>query len=141
MEDQIQLKEIEEKKTEEKGEELYRISVSKAAEEALSSVVDRVNSGFEGGKVNRTQVLNWVLVRYAESCGDAEIREIRAEHFDDIAFLESVLRKAKKSGKVPSDIKALLQKQLGLDEAAKPRAKRDLKKNVINDDMTNEGDQ
>ena len=135
MEEQIQLETEEGTKAEDKNEEIYRVSVSKAAEEALSTVVERVNNRFEGGKVNRTQILNWVLVRFAETLGDAEIREIRAEHFDDVAFLESVLRKAKKTGKVPQELRALLQKQLGLDDTTRPKVKRDLKKNHINDDI------
>src|SRR3990167_3574726 len=96
-----------------KTEEIHRITVSKAAEEALAAIMERVNDGFDGGKVNRMQVANWILLRFSDSYGDTEIKDIRAENFDEIAVLESILRRAKKTGKVPSDIKSLLQRQLG----------------------------
>jgi len=118
--------------TELRVEELHRITVSKKVEKELVSIVEEVNENFEGGKVNKTQVANWIILRFKEKFGDAEIREIRAEHFDEISVLEAVLRRAKESGKVPSEIKELLQKQMGFDENFKKGSKNKLTKNVIN---------
>lgn len=123
------------KNKEQKTEELHRITISRGAERALTSIVDRVNDGFAGGKVNRTQIANWVLLRFSEQLDDATIKEIRMEHFDEVAVLESILRQAKESGRVPADFKGLLQKQLGIDEAPKRRPKKALTENVINDDI------
>lgn len=124
-----------EQKPEKAGDELHRITVSRGAERELTSIVDRVNDGFAGGKVNRTQIANWVLTRFSERLDDAAIKEIRMEHFDEVAVLESILRQAKESGRVPAEFKGLLQRQLGMDEAPKRRSKKALTENVINDDM------
>lgn len=105
------------------NEKLQRITVSKKAQNALENIKDRVNDGFSGGKVNLTQMANWILLRFQNDLDEAYIKDIRAEHFDEVAMLESILKKAKESGKVPTDFKALLQKQLGLDEPTKRKNK------------------
>jgi len=120
---------------EEKTDEIHRITVSKMAEEALTEIVDRVNDGFEGGRVNRVQVANWILMRFQGSCSDADIQQIRAENVNEIAVLEAILKKARKSGKLPSEMSTLIQKQLGLDDSPKKVGKSRLTKNIINDDM------
>jgi hypothetical protein len=125
----------ENKDKEQKNEELHRITVSKQGERALAAVVERINEGFVGGKVNRTQVANWILARFNDSLSETEIKEIRMEHFDEVAVLESILRRAKESGRVPAELKGLLQKQLGMDEAPKKRPKRALTEDIINDDI------
>jgi len=62
MENKINKKEENtEGKTEIKAEEMYRISISGAAEKVLAGLAVRVNDGFTGGRVNRSQITNWVL--------------------------------------------------------------------------------
>ena len=115
----------EENKTNE-SEKIQRITASKEALNALKAVTDKVNDGFNGGRVNQTQMANWIILRFQNELDDAQIKEIRAEFFDEVAMLESVLRQAKESGKVPMDFKALLQKQLGLEESTKRKNKQAL---------------
>ncbi|MGE3611394.1 MAG: hypothetical protein AB7I27_17510 [Bacteriovoracaceae bacterium] len=112
----------EEVKNNENGK-VQRIAVSKEAQGTLKAITDRVNDGFMGGKVNLVEMANWILLRFQNELDETKIKEIRAEHFDEVAMLESVLKQAKESGKVPSDFKVLLQKQLGLEEPAKRKAK------------------
>lgn len=104
-------------------EEVQRIAVSRQVQEALSGIVEKVNDGFNGGKVSRIQAANWIIMRFLDQLSEVEIKEIRAEHFDELAMLESIFRKAKESGKVPTDFKTLLQKQFGLEEPTKRKAK------------------
>ena len=115
----------EENKTNE-SEKIQRITASKEALNALKAVTDKVNDGFNGGRVNQTQMANWIILRFQNELDDVQIKEIRAEFFDEVAMLESVLRQAKESGKVPMDFKALLQKQLGLEESTKRKNKQTL---------------
>lgn len=98
---------------------LPRVVVSKEAQAALKTVTDRINDGFSGGKVGQSEIANWILLRFQSDLDEAQIKEIRAEHFDEVAMLESILKQAKESGKVPTDFKVLLQKQLGFDESPK----------------------
>lgn len=120
-------KEIKIQNTEEQknsgNEKIQRITVSKEAQNALENIKDRVNDGFTGGKVNLTQMANWILLRFQNELDETQIKEVRAEHFDEVAMLESILKQAKESGKVPTDFKALLQKHLSQEEPTKRKTK------------------
>jgi hypothetical protein len=118
-----------------RNDEVHRIGVSKMAEEALMEVLERVNNGFEGGRINRTQMANWILVRFASQCSDTDIQQIRAENVNELAVLEAILKKARKTGKLPSDMSQLIHKHLGFQEPARKYTKSKLTKNIINDDM------
>lgn len=118
-----------------RGDEVHRINISKMAEEALVEVLERVNDGFEGGRVNRTQMANWILMRFASHCSDSDIQQIRAENVNELAVLEAILKKAKKTGKLPTDVSQLIHKHLGFQEPAKKTSKSKLTRNNINDDM------
>ena len=118
-----------------RGEEVHRINISKMAEESLGEVVNRVNEGFEGGRVNRTQMANWILLKFSSQCSEADIQQIRAENVNELAVLEAILKKAKKTGKLPSEVSLLIHKHLGFQEPAKRAGKTKLTKNIINDDI------
>ena len=116
-------------------EEILRMMVSRQGEKALLEVIEQVNDGFAGGKLNKTQMAHWILKRFKDDLDDSMIKEIRADHFDEIAVLESILRKAKESGKVPPEFKHLLQRQIGLDVSAKKKSKQALTDIGINGDI------
>ncbi len=102
---------------------LQRIVVSNESLVALKAIIDKVNDGFNGGKVNQSEIANWIILRFQSELDESQIKDIRAEHFDEVAMLENILKQAKESGKVPTDFKNLLQKQFGLDEPSKRKAK------------------
>lgn len=129
---------LEKKKEEENtedGMENHRLTITKAAEVALASAVERVNYGFQGGKANRNQVAVWALVRFSEQLGVDEIREIRSEYLDEFSAIDAILRKAKSNGKMPPELKAFLQKHMGFDDMPKRKGKKGLQENIINDDI------
>lgn len=126
---------------ENQDQELYRITVNKTAERVLSALVDQVNDGFIGGRINRAQVANWVFLRLRESINDSLIKEIRMEYLDEVAILESILRQAKESGKVPTEFKALLQKQLETNEPSRRKTRKILTENYINDVVSSKQEQ
>ncbi len=96
-------------------EEIYRVTVTKAADEALEIIVNRVNDGFEAGRVNRSEAVTWILTYISKNLTESLIQEFRMDHFDEMTLLESMFKKAKKSGKIPSELKGLLLRQSGLD--------------------------
>lgn len=83
-----------------------------------------MNDGFEGGRVSRQDLIGWVLARFAEECGEPDIRAIRQDHFNEIAFLEVCLRKSKLAGSLPSDLRKLLLAQAGLEDPGKKTTKK-----------------
>ncbi len=121
--------------TEPKAEDIARISISKSAENTLVSILESVNDGFNGGRVNRHQLASWIVHKFGESLSDEDIKLIRQDHFNEVAMLEAMVRQIKKSGKVPVEMRAIIQKQMGFDEPPKKRIKKTLQNNVINDDI------
>jgi hypothetical protein len=122
------------KTREPKAEDNHRVSISRATDAALAMIVERINDGFDGGKISRTNAVNWIIQKFQTSMSDADIREIRAEHFDELAVLEAVYMRARRGGQVPPELKAFLQKQIGLDDAPKKK-KKSLQEDIINDDI------
>lgn len=104
-----------EKKTASKNEESFRISVSKKVDTEMNDLLFRVNDGFKAGKVNRPQLVNWIISHACQNFTDSDLKAIRADHFDEFAMFESVMRQARQSGQFPPEFKALLQKQIDVN--------------------------
>ncbi len=122
-------------KNTEDGIENHRLTISKSGENALISMMDRVNDGFTGGKVNRNNLANWVFIRFSDNLSPEEIKEIRSEHVDEFAALDAVMRRAKLAGKLPPELRAYLQREIGLDDPPKKKSKKNLQADLINDDV------
>lgn len=104
----------------------HRLTINGVAEQALAGAVERINNGFQGGKVNRNQLAVWAILRFAENLDDGEIKDIRAEHLDEFSAIDAVLRRAKETGQLPPELKAFIQKQMGFDDAPKKKSKKEL---------------
>lgn len=119
---------------EEKEETVTKITITKEAEEAVSQIVNRVNDGFDAGRVNRQDVASWILIQYAEGLADADIQQIRSAFFNEIALLEVILKRAKQSGKLSADLKSVLLEHINVPAVSIKKPKRGLTKEFINDE-------
>jgi hypothetical protein len=127
----------EKKKTEiESANDCHRLTINRDAENALVKTVDRINNGFNGGKVNRNQVAVWILLRHLDGLSDEDVRTIRSEHLDEFSALDAILRRAKQSGELPIEIRSFIQKEMGFDETPKKKSKKTLQSSIINDDTS-----
>ena len=124
---------------EQKSEEVYRVTVTKVADDALTKVVDRGNEGFDAGKINRSEAVTWILNQFARGLTETTVQEIRVDHFDEMAMFESMFRKAKKTGKVPAELRGLLQRHIGLDAPSNKKTREKipprLTESFINDEI------
>jgi len=70
---------------------------------------------------------SWALTRLVRNMDEAMLQDIRAEYFDEIAALEVLWRKAKERGRVSSEVKQLLLKEIGFEGSTKkpPKTKVD----------------
>jgi hypothetical protein len=116
-----------------------RVIISQGSNRDLDDLASRVNAGFDAGKVTRPQILSWVLRRFAETAGEEEFQEIRAAHFDRIAYLEALLKRAKETGVLPPELSAVLQPPCAPAHAIK-KGKKTLTRNAINDDITKDSE-
>ena len=128
-----EIEKINAKKKEEKNEEIYRVGITGFAEKALAKLLEQVNDGFEGGRVNRTQITSWLVLKGSNEITEQEIQDIRSEHFDEVAMLEALLKKTREGGNMPPELRLLLQKQMGTFESPKKRSKKQLTTDNIND--------
>ncbi len=111
-------------------ETVVKITVTKQAEEAVSQVVHKVNDGFDAGRVNRQDVASWILTRFVETFSDMDVQQIRAAFFNEIALLEAILKRAKQSGNLPTELKTALMGQTNLQPVESKKTKRGLTKTL-----------
>ena len=117
-------------------DEIVKITISKDAEQKLAEVLDKVCDGFTAGKVNRQDLASWAILRFAEDCNADLIKAIRQDHFNEFALLESILKRSKEDGKLPSELSNALRQHLGLEASHRKPGKKALTTNYINDVVT-----
>jgi hypothetical protein len=89
---------------------LAKIAITSASDEALMKSLDRVNDGFEGGRVNKSDLASWLILRGINSLDSVGVEEVRKTHFSPVKYLEILLRKLKTSGREkmePAEIERL----------------------------------
>ncbi len=92
---------------------LAKLNASSAADEALDRMLIRVNEGFAGGKVTKTQLTSWIILGFEKSYIEKSLLSIREDHFDEVSYLESVvatLKRSKKEGHPHADIDSMLSR-------------------------------
>ena len=88
-----------------------KIAVSVDAEKALEEMVVQVNDGFSGGRVTKQDLASWLVKYFAREAFSRCVENLRADHFDQVAHLEAVLRKAKearRSGAANAEVDSIL---------------------------------
>ena len=114
---------------------LAKIAVSSVADEALSKSLERINQSFDGGRVTKTELTSWYLLRSANTLDDAMIDEIHKAHFDQVVYLENLVKKMKASGRDslgPEEL-STLQAMLG-QQTQKKRHRLNYKSPASNND-------
>lgn len=105
-------------------DDTVKVTVTKLAEKAVGDLLPRINEGFEGGRINRQDLISWILTRFVEDCTDQDIRTIRADHLDEFALLEVSLKKFRQAGSLPPELRKLLLAQAGMDDAPRKTARK-----------------
>lgn len=122
-----------EKKTESKTDEIAKITITKESEAKLIELLQRVNDGFESGRVNRQSLTSWIINHVCNSVDNELLEEIRHAHFDEFMMLEAILRKGKAEGKLPSEFLHLLRNKSNLSAFPKTKHRKNLTDKYIND--------
>ena len=104
----------------------------------MTRAIERINKGFEAGRVSRQAVSSWLLAKACRELSDEDIKSVRAENFNALNALSTILKRAQESGKVSAELRALLMNQVGLDSATKKTSKSKLTSNYINDEVLDE---
>ena len=122
------------KRADKKIEDIYRISISKAAEKALIDVLEKVTRDFPAGQINRSQLAGWILLKFADDASADDIRAIRMDHVNELVLLEHYYREAKESGKLQPEVRDFVRNSPEWTMRSGKDRKKRLPK-VINDDI------
>jgi hypothetical protein len=112
------------KKRKSNDEDQYRVVISSEVNGALENLVKRANDGFDGGEIAKSDIANFVLLNSWKSFSDADVKNLRALHFDEKKILRSILKQSGDEGELPEHLKKALREHYGLPENSKKRASR-----------------
>ncbi len=100
-------------------DQLPKIAITLAAEQSVDILHKQVNEGIPG-RITKGQIASWLLLNSCGSMTTKQIEKIRADHFDEIAHLESVVRQLKEAKKAnaPVAVQDLLTPVLHRQRAA-----------------------
>jgi hypothetical protein len=125
-------------KTENKDDNILRITITKEADKELERLVVEINDGFTAGRVSKQDVASWFFMNFKELCDSDYINKIRADFFNELARFKNLFKLAQQSGSITPEIRKAL-KELS-DDAAKPKkVKKNLKLEYIKDISPGEG--
>jgi len=117
-----------------------KVTIERSVSEGLKELIERVNDQFEAGKVNRQDVITWILNSFLRTYDEQDVGAIRGAHFDESMMLENAYRRMRETGEVPEFLRDILRKQFqGTSEWSK-KTKKGLHKQIINDGLKNEGE-
>lgn len=95
--------------------QLAKIAITSSSDAELSRALERINQDFEGGRVTKSDLASWFIQRGATGLDTPAIEEIRGAHFNQVVYLETLVKKLKSSGRdnLGADEMATLQAMLG----------------------------
>ncbi len=102
---------------------LAKLNASAQAAATLERMLHAINLDFEGGKITKTQLLNWILIHF-EKQFPSKIEQIRKENFDHLAQLESIVKKAKKAQRDGNNDSELEKLVVGLTNSLRSNNKK-----------------
>ena len=108
-EEQMQIAKMKKNKTKnEKSEDsiVSRVVISKEADDALKVLLAKVRDGFDGGYIERSDLVNWILFNHEKLIGESEIRTIRTAYFDEMLAWNRLTKLANQEGSLSEDLKS-----------------------------------
>ncbi len=78
---------------------LAKIAITTTSDNEITSALDRVNRDFEGGRVTKTDFTSWLILRAIHALDEAGIEEVRKAHFNQVVYLENLVKNLKSSGR------------------------------------------
>ena len=101
---------------------IAKIAITSLADEALAKSVEQINHGFDGGRVSKTDLASWLILNGVQDLTQQETDEIRRKHFNQVKYLESLVKKLKATGRESMETSELEVIQ-GLIASPLPRKK------------------
>lgn len=99
--------------------EQFRIVLNKESNKNLEDYLAKANHDFKGGALTRTDIANYVFRNIHSFLSEADIKNLRAEAFDD---KQALLKLGKSLDELPDNVKIAIREAYGLNlkEKKKP---------------------
>jgi hypothetical protein len=91
--------------------EVHRVVISKESNEALESVLKRCQEGFDAGTITKSDVANYYFKSLNKSISEADIKNLKATHFDEKKVLSSILRD---ENDLPEELRKAIRSHYGV---------------------------
>lgn len=94
----------------------FRLVLGRKAIEALDNLVAFVNDGFASGSVSRVQLAGYIFENAKRYLNKSELVKLRQAFFDERKALDQIIRESDSTGKLPEEIRKILQSQFRASE-------------------------
>lgn len=101
------------------GENTTKIPITKEAEKLFSELVEKVNAGFEAGRLVRRDVASWIIARFHSRHTDGDIQAMRQEHLSEEILLDRFYKRMREADQLPPEVRKLLLSTLKVDNPEK----------------------
>jgi len=78
---------------------LAKVAITKRADELVAAAIRRINDGFEGGRVSKTDFMSWAILRVASELDQTCVDELRREYFNQAVYLDALVKRLKTAGR------------------------------------------
>ena len=99
--------------------EVFRVVISKESNEALESTLSRCADGFDAGEFTKSDIANYVFQNLSKFFSEADVKNLRAAHFDEKKMLGSILRT---DADLPEDLRKAIRAHYGVDDKEKKKS-------------------
>ena len=82
---------------------ISKIGVLKDSDQAIDRMLLKINEGYHGGRVTKVDLASWIILHFETHVLENSIEKIRRDHFDQVTYLESVIREMKRARKVGNE--------------------------------------
>lgn len=76
---------------------IAKVTLSNEADSMLNKMLDTANQDFLGGRITKHDLLSWIVLRFEQSWFSRSLEQLRSQHFDEFAYLENLVKKAKEA--------------------------------------------
>lgn len=78
---------------------LAKIAIHLESDTALTQALEKVNHENTGGRITKTELASWIIMQNCKNLTKKVIDDVRAEHFDQVSYLEALVKKLKHTGR------------------------------------------
>ena len=108
------------KKQRKRSKEQFRVVISKEANDSLEKILKLVNSDFNCGEINKSNVAEWILSNLNGTLEKSDIKKIQELYVDEKRMLQDLLKGSTTDGKdLPMEIRRALKEHYGFGTKTK----------------------